>query len=337
MAASELGWTLCGSSRALLAVARHRARVFSSHEGTIYQDLPALALGLGAERSWAFRSAYALKSAGVTIWEERPASIVHLDDYVELVRGQLAAKDAVHARSRASQHNAVVPYSVFQSVPSPHLQVAQRLALPAETQLCLWSWCRFRSGLIPLRGPRGCTSRARLQPCKFCGQIVRNAVVHCLSSCTAWEAQREAFCVAACVDRSFFSKDELARKVLDCVPGHDAFPVVAAWFDIVDRAAAAAWKSVNQVGQRTVAAPPGHQPGRTSVTCVGVLAVHSLVVGRCRPRIPSPTAPRAVDEVKKKKKKKKGSEETAYIECELYQNYYFVALNVSMQFPTFCT
>ena len=139
------------------------------------------------------------------------------------------------AAQRVSQHAAVVPYSIFQTAPSQHVQNARSLALPWDIQICMWSWCRFRAGLIQLRGSNGRTSRARFQPCTFCKRLVRNAVVHCLSACAVWNTYRGRFCDSAGVDTNAHSKDEFARLVLSCVPGQPAFPVAAQWFDQVDR------------------------------------------------------------------------------------------------------
>ena len=237
VAASELGWQLSGSSRALLDIARRRAKVLSLPLGSLYRDIPALALHCQAARSWSARSAVVLTNAGVTLWESRPPTAPSYDDYVEHARDQLASADLPRSVARIAMHRAVVPYSVFQTCPSPHVLRAKNLNLPWRTQLCMRGWCRFLAGLITISGRRGRASTARIQDCCFCGRAVRNSTVHCLSDCTAWRSSRGAFCEAAGISRDAHSKDEFARAVLACVPGHNGFQVVAEWLDQVDMTA----------------------------------------------------------------------------------------------------
>ena len=54
-------------------------------------------------------------------------------------------------------------------------------------------------------------------------------------ACAAWNTHRRRFCDSAGAATNAHSKDEFARLVLSCVPGQTAFPVVAQWFDQVDR------------------------------------------------------------------------------------------------------
>ena len=233
VAMSELGWKLSGHSRALVDVALRRARVWTMASGLLYRDAFQLAHNSGAPLSWAIRSANLLKAAGLVDWPQAPSNVRTLEDYSELVKSTLELLDGARAVTRIQEHRATVPHYVFQVGPSPHLRAAKALELPWQIQLCMRAWCRFRAGLVVLAGKNGRRSAAKFQSCLFCQSVVRNAVVHCLSTCPRWECQRLSFkeVVRPSPD---VTKDLFARLVLGCVPGDAAFCLVAAWFDEID-------------------------------------------------------------------------------------------------------
>jgi hypothetical protein len=85
-----------------------------------------------------------------------------------------------------------IPYSQFVGSPGTSVLVWRRLSLPAAALAQMRSLCRFRCGQLVLRHLDNKVSSARCQACIFCGATVRNAMVHCLSSCPHWSNFRNA-------------------------------------------------------------------------------------------------------------------------------------------------
>ena len=82
------------------------------------------------------------------------------------------------------RHRAQVPYGQVVSSPGSPVVVWREWALPATSLIQMRSLCRLRCGQLALRHLQGARSNAVFQYCIFCDERVRNATVHCLSSCS---------------------------------------------------------------------------------------------------------------------------------------------------------
>ena len=238
VAMSELGWVLSGSSRALLSMAMRRARLLLPDTGFLYKDVSVLSAALHCPLSWLARSAVILQEANVPCTLDKAGVSVSVSAYASSAKAALVSRDSSWFSETLDKHGATVPYTVFQQGTSQHVHGAKLCGASWAVQLCIRSWCRFRAGLVVLAQKDGKASTAKFQDCIFCGDVVRNAVVHCLSRCRRWSGRRDEIVVVAALPDTL-SKDELARAILACVPGDAAFELVVAWFDQIDAASSA--------------------------------------------------------------------------------------------------
>ena len=109
----------------------------------------------------------------------------------------------------------------------------RELELPGSTLTNMRSWCRFRCGQLVLRHLLGRKSVAVFQRCIFCGERLRNATVHVLSSCDRWARHRNdlgtIFRMSPARCRQGFSLHALRTE------SPEALSVLCLWFAEVDK------------------------------------------------------------------------------------------------------
>ena len=132
-----------------------------------------------------------------------------------------------------------IPYSQFVGSPGTSVLVWRRLSLPAAALAQMRSLCRFRCGQLVLRHLDNKVSSAHCQACIFCGATVRNAMVHCLSSCPHWSNFRNA--LRSALSRP--SEDNCQKFALLALraESRDAVAVMCGWAARMDQECSVFW------------------------------------------------------------------------------------------------
>jgi hypothetical protein len=185
-----LGWSLCGSARAILQVATRRAYFWSvagsslaGHVFVYAHDWP------GA--TWAKCSLALLGQWGILDWPLWiTSSQSSLSAYSRYVKHALEEKCVIAWRTEAAKHVYPFSYLALSDQPQPGILDACRLQLPWPTLVGHRELSRLRCGLLRLGHVARKRSQASVQYCIFCNRRFRNVYKHVVCDCPVQAASR---------------------------------------------------------------------------------------------------------------------------------------------------
>ena len=242
VAASELGWSLSGTARAVKAVAFRRATIWQLQDDDIYKLAFLHARGAG---TWSWKSLAMLQRWGVLDWPAwRASGSTSYVAYKVAVKAALVARSSLPRAPVLAQHRA--PYTCFQLCTSSALSDMLKGGLPWDVLVAARGWCRMRAGLTCLAARDGRPSSAIFQECIFCGMGVedgrrRFAIIHCLGQCPHWNSWRSAFCNELS-SQGILGIRDTALSALRTLPFQPGFDVSVRWLDTVDTEASEWWR-----------------------------------------------------------------------------------------------
>ena len=130
--------------------------------------------------------------------------------------------------------------STFQPCLLDVLSLCRDANLPWLSQLQLRGWCRVRAGLACFSCVDGRRSAAEHQLCIFCGRGARNAMKHCIATCSSWKSARTSF-LSKVPQGDLLNADGVALGVLGVTPGMVGFLEAVALCDGLDQGASKFW------------------------------------------------------------------------------------------------
>lgn len=229
--ASEVGWHFSGFARVVYSVATRRAKWWI--RGVMDWHAKFFVTSNTRACGWASCSTALLSRWSILDWPEWVSPGATIDSYREYVRSKLSSAYLVWWSPMVERHGAQIPYSQFVGSPGTSILVWRRLSLPAAALVQMRSLCRFRCGQLVLRHLDNKVSSAHCQTCIFCGITVRNATVHCLSSCPHWSSFRKA--LGSALSRP--STDDCQKFALLALraESRDAVAVMCGWAARMDQ------------------------------------------------------------------------------------------------------
>ena len=246
VAMGELGWTLPGPARTVLAVALRRARTFQRPEDDFYRKVTGMLADTPS--SWGRASAAVLSEWGVSDWPVRPASCYDYGRYKDHVAGCLSTRCLPRWRAIASHHRHEVSYLHFQKCPSTVLAGVRSVELPWAVQIGIRGWCRARAGYIQVRHREGRHSAARFQHCIFCDTCCWRDSTHVFGLCSHWSDHRAKFValLTSAQKEAWATPTDawaITAAIFGCPASSQAFQAAVLFADAVDNAAARYWSS----------------------------------------------------------------------------------------------
>ena len=175
----ELGWQLMGRHRAVLDVAKRRAKLWCMANEDIYAQMFRRALA--CPDSWSAKSLELLKQYGVPDFPE--AGCCSLAAYASLVRSRLCSAAVSSLVLSCASHSVPFPWSVLSSGPSSAPASLLRLRLPWSALVGHRALCQLRAGTVHLSHVDGHRSAAKVRCCVFCGKKTYAPYIHVLGEC----------------------------------------------------------------------------------------------------------------------------------------------------------
>ena len=212
--------------RGVLDVAMRRAKYWMLPPGDLHRRVFTDAHN-GSPTSWATRSLQLLSRWGLDDFCVGHGSLAEYRRYV------VAELEQAHASAwgvAARRHRVPAPYKRIMTGVSKDLSTALASNMPWSQLKKQLSFCRLRSGLVPLGHLSGRRSSARSQQCMSCDAMVSNLWVHVFSECVAWDHLRMLACCALVLPPSCRSWD-----VMYAILGvRSSSPAYSSCLDFVD-------------------------------------------------------------------------------------------------------
>ena len=234
----ELGWFLTGFARGVRSVVLRRARAWALEPKDWYKGF--FRYCNEAETGWASHSLQILSDWGIQDWPSVTDACPTYSTYSSYVSAVLLERCITLRSVGVSRHQSKIPYSTFQPCLLDVLSICRSANLPWLTQLQLRGWCRVRAGLACFSCVGGRRSSAEHQFCIFCGCGVRNAIKHCVATCSFWRSARISFLSTIPLGDQL-TTDVVSLKVLGAIPGTDGFLEAVALCDGLDEGASKFW------------------------------------------------------------------------------------------------
>ena len=250
IASGELGWTISGFHRAVLDVAKHRARLFLLPREDMYASAFRNAHD-SASSSWASRSLCLLNQLGIPDFPVWLGGGGDYKGYCARVRQLLVAAHLFSWRAAVAKHAlrtiksaTYVPCErIVPAIPSG-LAAAIRSQFPWQRLHKQLSLARLRAGLVDIGHLAGRRSRARAVQCIWCDDLVSKLWAHVFGEFQHWCSYRSAVCIAMNGNVALSRTWDIMFATLSAAPGDAWFFSCLDYVDAVVASAETFWRDL---------------------------------------------------------------------------------------------
>ena len=236
----ELDWHISGMGRAVVDLAKKRAKLWLLPAGDLYKESFLRCLSLVGGTTWAHLGGRLLQSWGISEFApvEGGDGFRRYCRYVKQV--VLERCDQERRRGRAA-HRFPIPFSdlVLGVAPSLRHREMLRGGLSWDVLSGIRSWCRIRAGIVVLGHRRGQRSQARVQCCIFCDCESSSLYQHVFLHCPHWIQERSG--LALVLGHSVGTQLCHLIALLRLFVRDSGFVEVVAWCREVDRGVHRFW------------------------------------------------------------------------------------------------
>ena len=175
-------------------------------------------------------------------WPEWTSNAGTYEGYCEYAMSLLREHHAEVWRCATRRHSIPVPHATLMTGPSTACERALELKLSWSVLMRQRAHVRIRCGLPSLGHVGGRASKARVQQCLYCDELVSNTWVHVFGCCPMWNAQRDA--VTTTLRLGDARSWDVMYSVLTAFPGQPQYISALTFIDAVLEQADRFWNDI---------------------------------------------------------------------------------------------